>query len=214
MKSKRKQYSKQVGQTRKNNKTKCHHPALYQKEGLYGMSTYSSQDIPIGTVIIREKINNIRSISTESDEYSFALISKLLKTSPTKFASLVPTKLDDTINIDYDSIRDRHNKYLTHLTKEEAILAFAKYKRNAFSFNMHPGILFYATKLNHSCSPHVVYYPTENNFMEFKTIRPIKAGDEVFDSYINSNLPYNERQQLLMQRYGFKCNCEKCNLQL
>jgi hypothetical protein len=187
-----------------------HHPALFQKEGKYGMSTYSKEDIPVGTIIIREKIKNIHVLTRESDEYPFALIAEMIKTNADQFDNLTPFKLDATIDINYETIRERHEKYLPLLSREDAILAYAKYKRNAFSFNMNPGFLFYATKLNHSCMPHVKYYPSDNNMMVFETIRPIKANDEVFDSYINSWLPYEERQQLLMKRYGFKCMCEKC----
>ena len=186
------------------------HPALYQKQGAYGMSTFSRETIPVGTMIIREKINNIRNMTKESNDYSFALIAQLLKTNNTKFANLVPATLDETTVIDYETIKDRHLKYLPSLSKEEAILNYMKYKRNAFSFNMNPGILFYATKLNHSCNPHVKYYPSENNMMVFETIRQINAGDEVFDSYISSYLPPEERKSTLMSRYGFECKCEKC----
>ena len=186
------------------------HPALFQKEGKYGMSTYSNKDIPMGTIIIREKMKNIHTLTRLSDEYAFALIAEMLKTHEAQFDNLTPSKLDATIDINYETMRERHEKYLPSLTREDAILAYAKYKRNAFSFHMNPGFLFYATKLNHSCIPNVKYYPSDNNTMVFETIRPIKANEEVFDSYINSWLPYDERQQLLMKRYGFTCKCEKC----
>ena len=187
-----------------------HHPALFQKEGKYGMSTYTKKDIATGTIIIREKMKNIHTLTRLSDEYAFALIAEMLKTHEAQFDNLTPSKLDATIDINYETMRERHEKYLPSLTREDAILAYAKYKRNAFSFHMNPGFLFYATKLNHSCIPNVKYYPSDNNTMVFETIRPIKANEEVFDSYINSWLPYDERQQLLMKRYGFTCKCEKC----
>lgn len=186
------------------------HPALYQKQGSFGMSTFSRENIPVGTIIIREKINNIRTLTKDSNEYQFALIAHLLKTNNAKFTNLVPFTLDNTTTVDYETIKNRHIKYLPHLSKEEATLQFMKYKRNAFSFNMNPGILFYATKLNHSCNPHVKYYPSENNIMVFETIRQINANDEVFDSYISASLPREERQTTLMSRYGFECKCDKC----
>jgi hypothetical protein len=164
----------------------------------------------VGTIIISEKIKNIHTLNRESEEYPFALIAEMLKTNPDQFENLVPQRMDESIHINYDTIFKRHEKYLPLLSREDAILAYVKYKRNAFSFNMNPGFLFYATKLNHSCMPHVKYHPSDNNTMVFETIRPIKAGSEVFDSYINSWLPYDERQELLLKRYGFKCKCEKC----
>jgi hypothetical protein len=183
--------SKRTTRHQRSKKQEYIHPALYQKQGAYGMSTFSRE-------------------TKESNDYSFALIAQLLKTNNTKFTNLVPAKLDDTTVIDYETIKDRHLKYLPSLSKEEATLNFMKYKRNAFSFNMNPGILFYATKLNHSCNPHVKYYPSENNMMVFETIRQISAGDEVFDSYISSHLPPEERKSTLLSRYGFECKCEKC----
>ena len=198
------------GTRQRSKKLEYIHPALYQKQGSFGMSTFSRENIPIGTIIIREKINNISTLTKESSEYPFALIAHLLKTNNAKFTNLVPHALDKTTTIDYETFRDRHLKYLPSLSEEEATLQFMKYKRNAFSFNMNPGILFYATKLNHSCNPHVKYYPSENNIMVFETIRQINANEEVFDSYISSNLPREERQSVLMSRYGFECKCEKC----
>jgi len=212
MRTKKNRMSRQHrgGTRQRSKKLEYIHPALYQKQGDYGMSTFSRENIPTGTIIIREKINNIRTMTKDSTEYPFALIAQLLKTNNAKFTNLVPSTLDNTTTIDYETFRERHLKYLPSLTKEEATLQFMKYKRNAFSFNMNPGILFYATKLNHSCNPHVKYYPSENNIMVFETIRPINANDEVFDSYISSNLTREERQTTLMNRYGFECKCEKC----
>jgi hypothetical protein len=187
------------------------HPALYQKQGSFGMSTFSKENIPVGTIIIREKINNIYTMSKDSSDYPFALIAHLLQTNNAKFTNLVPHTLDNTTTINYETFKDKHLKYLPSLTENEAILQYIKYKRNAFSFNMNPGILFYATKLNHSCNPHVKYYPSDNNIMVFETIRQINANEEVFDSYISLKLPREERQTVLMTRYGFECKCEKCN---
>jgi hypothetical protein len=210
MRTKKNRVRQYRGTRQRSKKLEYIHPALYQKKGDYGMSTFSRENIPIGTIIIREKINNIHTMTKDSNEYPFALIAHLLKTNNAKFTNLVPSSLDNTTIIDYETFRDRHLKYLPSLTKEEATLQFMKYKRNAFSFNMNPGILFYATKLNHSCNPHVKYYPSENNIMVFETIRQINANDEVFDSYISSNLTREERQTTLMNRYGFECKCEKC----
>lgn len=195
--------------TRKHKTTSLYiNPSIYQKQGKYGMGTYTSKTLPVGTVILHEPPNNIP--DDINADYPFKLIKHLLKTKRDDFISMVPTELDETTNIDYDIIKDRHLQYLPELSNDDAMLYFAKYKRNAFSFGDHPAILFHATRMNHSCEPNITYYKNGNR-MTFKTIRPIQAGDELFDSYINYNsLSKPERQEILLQRYGFQCNCSRC----
>ncbi|MQL84465.1 hypothetical protein Taro_016974 [Colocasia esculenta] len=40
-------------------------------------------------------------------------------------------------------------------------------------------------------------------------LRPIRKGEEITISYIDEDLPYEERQSLLAD-YGFKCRCSRC----
>jgi SET domain-containing protein len=47
--------------------------------------------------------------------------------------------------------------------------------------------------------------------MVFETKRDIQAGEELFDSYITCNIPREERQKILKERYGFDCACSRCN---
>jgi hypothetical protein len=200
--------TKSVKSRTKTNRPLITHPYIYQKKGDYGMGTYANHNIPVGTIIIKEKINNIS--DSNDNDYSFKLIQHLLQHKKEDFLSMVPDQLDETVDIDYNTIRDRHKKYLPELTEDQAKHYFAKYKRNAFSFDGQPGILFYATRMNHSCDPHTSYYK-DGDHMAFKTIRPIKKGDEIYDSYINYKTTAKpERQEMLKTRYGFTCNCEKC----
>ena len=50
----------------------------------------------------------------------------------------------------------------------------------------------------------------EKDCMTFKTKRPIRANEEIFDAYINGSMPKAERQLALKTRYGFDCACNKC----
>jgi SET domain-containing protein len=84
-----------------------------------------------------------------------------------------------------------------------------KLKRNMFKFYNTPGICFIATRMNHSCDPNITYRVVGNELV-FKTLKPIKKNEELFDSYIDYNLPKKERQDLLLKRYGFHCTCTKC----
>ena len=44
---------------------------------------------------------------------------------------------------------------------------------------------------------------------EVKVVRPIGAGEELVQSYIDENLSWEDRRTALMD-YGFECTCEKC----
>ena len=41
-------------------------------------------------------------------------------------------------------------------------------------------------------------------------LRPIEKDEEICISYINWREPRNKRQQILWERYGFECCCERC----
>ncbi|KAH7576775.1 hypothetical protein JRO89_XS01G0145900 [Xanthoceras sorbifolium] len=66
--------------------------------------------------------------------------------------------------------------------------------------------------MNHSCCPNAKAFKREKDRDGQATIialRPIRKGEEVTISYIDEDLPYEERQASLAD-YGFKCKCFKC----
>lgn len=74
------------------------------------------------------------------------------------------------------------------------------------------GIYTVGCLFNHSCEPNLqVQYCHENDeTLVAVCIRPIKSGDEVTISYINEDLPVQERLQQLYEHYLFDCSCVKC----
>jgi hypothetical protein len=48
---------------------------------------------------------------------------------------------------------------------------------------------------------------------EMVALRPIAAGEELLQSYVDEGLPFQERQ-LALQEYGFTCQCPRCLQQL
>lgn len=72
-------------------------------------------------------------------------------------------------------------------------------------------IPLFASKFAHSCHPNVGY-SSANGYLEYKLLRPIKAGELVTFSYLADLLetPTNERRQLLMETKSFWCQCERC----
>ncbi|KAM7270747.1 hypothetical protein ACFE04_029961 [Oxalis oulophora] len=76
------------------------------------------------------------------------------------------------------------------------------------------GSAFYPLQscMNHSCRPNGKAFKREEDRDGQATIicdRPIRKGEEVTLSYIDEDLPFEERQALLAD-YGFKCKCPKC----
>jgi SET domain-containing protein len=179
---------------------------LYQKKCAYGMGTFTKEFIPANTIILEEKIHNIP--DAKDGEYWYKLIKHLLKTQKQKFLDLTPHTAHD---FDYETLRENHAKHLPELSKDEMILYYLKIKHNIFGFGDHPGILFYGTRINHSCNPNVTYYKRKDH-MVFKTTRDIPAESEIFDSYIDNTLPRNQRRSILQDRYMFFCECEKCKM--
>ncbi|PSS05800.1 Histone-lysine N-methyltransferase [Actinidia chinensis var. chinensis] len=66
--------------------------------------------------------------------------------------------------------------------------------------------------MNHSCHPNAKAFKRDEDRDGQATIialRPISKGEEVTISYIDEDLPYEERQAALAD-YGFTCKCPKC----
>jgi len=184
------------------------HKALYQKKNECGLGTYTKVDLPKGTIIMKE-------IPVRLDEpndyrfYQFKLMKKLLTHHKKDFMKLVPSSIDSHAKFDEELMKEGREKFFPELSMDELKLYYLKYKRNAFSFDGNPGILFTATRLNHSCEPNVAYH-RDGNHMIFKTKHLIKAGEELFDSYISINMGKGERKEALLRRYGFDCQCCRC----
>ena len=181
------------------------HPYIYQKRGNFGISTYTRKFIPEGTIIIEELPHNIDAVNNE--DYRYKLIRHLLNTQRKNFMDLVPLELDYDADDIYNF--EKHMTFFPELSKELMKLYYLKYKRNAFSFDNQPSILFFSTKMNHSCESNCRYY-RDNDRMVFETKRDIQPGEELFDSYITCDVPREERQKTLKDRYGFDCGCTRC----
>jgi len=190
----------------------CHNGVCVKKSS-HGMGTFATKRIPTNTVLLKEKPHALD--EPRSSEYIYKLIRRLLDNPDTKpkLESLVPLKIDpsDEPHIPpYSEMEEGHRKYLSDLTPDQMRLMHAKIMRNWFSLGDRAGILFTGTRMNHSCDPNV-RYSMDGDHMVFRTARPIQKNEEIFDSYINGQLPYDERQRELQRRYGFRCACDKCS---
>ena len=95
-------------------------------------------------------------------------------------------------------------------------LLVAKFCRNAFHYT-HPGappcaLLAKGTLLNHSCDNNVDFTVDKNGDYLFTANRDIEAGEELCDSYLQTNTSKKKRLSALEFQYGFVCGCTKCVL--
>lgn len=77
------------------------------------------------------------------------------------------------------------------------------------------GTAFYFNicRVNHSCDPNVIVKyisdPDCGLMAAMTVLRPIQAGEELLQSYVEQSLPFLERKNAL-DEYGFECTCTLC----
>lgn len=127
--------------------------------------------------------------------------------------NFIKTDMINSIHSLIKSIKNIDNKlylFLMNHKKEDLEFYFAKYIFNAFEgHNFGPLTLPNIAKLNHSCKPNVKFTFNKNNkYMYVKSIRHIKKGEEIFDSYLE-NKKIKNHKIYLHEHYGFTCDCIK-----
>jgi SET domain-containing protein len=78
----------------------------------------------------------------------------------------------------------------------------------------HGGLYVLHSHINHSCAPNLsIRHLDQRTTLSRITViarRDIEAGEELFISYVNPELPLERRRQQLME-WGFgKCTCSRC----
>lgn len=53
-------------------------------------------------------------------------------------------------------------------------------------------------------------HPISHGNARFEALRNIETNEELTVSYIDTSLPFQQRQHYLQWAYGFSCNCSKC----
>ncbi len=104
-------------------------------------------------------------------------------------------------------LRDFFSKY----SKDLIEFYYAKYIFNAFEgLKYGPLTLPLVAKFNHSCNPNVEFnFNQENGTMIVKSIKNIKKGSEIYDSYL-LNKDLKDHNEYLYEHYGFVCNACIC----
>lgn len=97
--------------------------------------------------------------------------------------------------------------FFSNYSKDEIEMYYAKYIFNAFEgLKYGPLTLPLTAKFNHSCNPNIEFnFNGENGTMIVTSIKNIKKGTEIYDSYlVNKNL--KNHNEYLYEHYGFICN--------
>lgn len=90
---------------------------------------------------------------------------------------------------------------------------YAVFLTNNLSMGNHRGraIFDFFCRMNHSCRPSIhEHYDEITNRLSIRALHDIKAGEEVFSTYIDVLLPRKKRRRKL-RAWGFKCQCPACS---
>ena len=60
---------------------------------------------------------------------------------------------------------------------------------------------------NHSCDPNAFVF-FDGNQLRMRSIKPIKVGDEITESYVDLKSGVMMRRETLQSKYSFACNCK------
>ena len=148
-----------------------------------GMGCVALTDIEIGTLILKEKPQCVRSgCSLDSVIQSFERMSK---TDQAEYLKL-------------------HNVHSGHQEFSEII---GIYMTNAYEF----GLGIKLARFNHSCCSNAnLYVVDEEGPNEIRIVSNIPEGSEICLNYYGKMRNLKTRQKFLSSNFGFKCNCELC----
>ncbi|KAK6148890.1 hypothetical protein DH2020_016415 [Rehmannia glutinosa] len=89
-------------------------------------------------------------------------------------------------------------------------------ERSVRAYGIYPRASFF----NHDCLPNACRFDYVDSVSDFsntniivRVIHDLPAGREIRLSYFPVNLKYSERQKRLKDDYGFKCDCDRCNVE-
>lgn len=64
--------------------------------------------------------------------------------------------------------------------------------------------------LNHRCDPNADWSLDASGCLVVRALRPIRSGEELCLSYVETSLPTAERKAHLLTHFGFECGCARC----
>ncbi|UKZ67652.1 uncharacterized protein TrAtP1_008807 [Trichoderma atroviride] len=82
-------------------------------------------------------------------------------------------------------------------------------KARNLGFNDSTGIWLQASYANHSCLPNATR-AFIGDMMIVRALREIPVGGEILMQYVPQDKPFDKRQEVVENHYGFKCDCDLC----
>ncbi|KAH8586054.1 hypothetical protein B0O99DRAFT_529442 [Bisporella sp. PMI_857] len=67
--------------------------------------------------------------------------------------------------------------------------------------------------VSHSCDPNAFVF-FEQSQLRVRSLRPIKAGEEITQTYVDSKASVMMRQKIIKSDYFFTCECDRCQEEL
>ncbi|KAK7973617.1 hypothetical protein PG989_015465 [Apiospora arundinis] len=75
----------------------------------------------------------------------------------------------------------------------------------------HRALYLHTSRFNHRCWPNVILNITTDGYITLRARHRILQGAELTISYIEMNNLRNTRRQMLLQEFGFECQCDVCD---
>lgn len=115
----------------------------------------------------------------------------------------------------YTALQEEFDDDLPVVSESMFVKMSCAYQCNGFSLwnekdkEVASGMFGYAAMVNHNCSPNIKK-SFDGRTLLFVTLKPIKAGEQLFLSYVDTKLAFNLRQWRLSTQYFFECCCARC----
>ncbi|KAJ3673831.1 hypothetical protein LUZ60_005823 [Juncus effusus] len=120
------------------------------------------------------------------------------------------------------------DEQMTFLSKEWYVNMLARIRINAFRIELIGGsyediytligddvavgnaVYLVPSFYNHDCDPNTHIVWIDNSDAKLKALRDIEEGEELRICYIDASMEKEARQKILLEGFGFQCNCSRC----
>jgi len=192
----------------------CHVPGK-------GLGVVATKDLSPGTLVILEKPLLVLDPPTDRKQLLKTLGCDWCKVDMRAPPELVRSQIQRMIlEKTVKRMREEERDQFMALTDKTAKVDHEKTPWGVFLTNCLPmgsyrvlGIYPTMARINHSCKPNAHhFFNEEDGTEEVVVMEPIKAGEEITISYIRTFCSRNFRQELLQDKFGFRCTCCVCLL--
>ena len=199
---------------------------------------FATSHLSLGTVLVRSKgvtrdtpssyphvlgidtidfYTELVAIVANGDNFATKLLERIEQLCPTskeecdQIAAADPLLGDTEFQGNLFAILDQKGARSELITNEWLLRCAVKCDRNCFFEGLFPT----AAKFNHSCHPNcVTYFDNNTQTMVVRTISYVSAGSELNILYLGERqmyMPTDQRRSILHKKYGFICNCSRCD---